>query len=372
MNDKIQLIKPYISFADIEQDFNDIFQSGIFTKGPHVQAFAKEFADYVDAKHAFMFTSATTALWTCMRLLNIGEGDEVAVADFSFPASANVIEDVGAKPIFIDVDLNTYNMCAKDLRKKITPKTKAVMFVAALGNPTGLHEILSICKEHNIPLIEDAACAIGSHEAGKKCGAIADLTCFSFHPRKLMCTGEGGAITTNNDEWAQWLQSRLNHGADGMAGVALDFKNFGYNFRMNELQAAMGRKQLHHIDAIITERQKIRDDYNIALAPLGFIVQHTNTDVHHNVQSLVFRVPDHIQRDDLHYYLKDQNIETSIGTYCMSGCTYFKNKYKDVQKNSAQLQATTITLPCYHNVPVDRVTTAIQNFCEQQKQRAVV
>ena len=147
----IRLIKPYIEYSEVEKEFREIFETGIFTRGQYLSKFSEDLKKYVGAKHAFLTTSATTALWTCLKILNVGPGDEVAIADFSFPATANVVEDVGATPIFIDVDPNTFNMRISDLKEKITKKTKAVIFVDALGNPTGLHDISMFCKKMNIP-----------------------------------------------------------------------------------------------------------------------------------------------------------------------------------------------------------------------------
>jgi dTDP-4-amino-4,6-dideoxygalactose transaminase len=141
MNNMIRLIKPYIEYADVEEGFKDIFASGMFTKGQHVDAFRAELCSYTGAKHAHLATSATTALSACLKLLNIGPGDEVLVSDFSFPATGNVVEDLGARPVFVDVSLETFNMLTPALISKITPKTKAVIAVDAFGNPSGMHEI---------------------------------------------------------------------------------------------------------------------------------------------------------------------------------------------------------------------------------------
>ena len=356
----IRLMKPYISFEEVEADFRAVFESGIFTRGENVGALHRELASYTEAKHAFLATSATTALWVCLKLLDIRPGDEVLVSDFSFPATANVVEDLGGIPIFVDVSLDSFNMLPDDLERKITPSTKAVIFVDALGNPTGLSQIKAICDRHGVPLIEDAACAIGSSDQNRRCGAIADLTCFSFHPRKLLSTGEGGAITTNRDEWAEWLNVKLSHGAKGAKGVGLDFVDYGYNFRLPELQAIMGRKQLARIDQIVDERNRIRADYVRRLQPMGFIPQEIGYGVRHNIQSMVFRVPEAVDRDHLIQSLKASGVESTLGTYCLSGTTYFKTKYQSVQPNSARLEATTITLPCYTDVPVDEVTRQIE------------
>jgi dTDP-4-amino-4,6-dideoxygalactose transaminase len=356
---------PYIGFDEVEADFRAVFESGIFTRGHNVEAFTAELAAYTGAKHAFLATSATTALWACLKILGIGAGDEVAVSDFSFPATANVVEDLGATPVFVDVDLASFNMLATDLAAKITPRTRAVIFVDALGSPTGLHAIKAVCEKHNIPLIEDAACAIGSSEIGERCGAISDLTCFSFHPRKLLSTGEGGAITTNSDDWADRLRVKLAHGASGTRGMGLDFVDFGYNFRLPELQAIMGRKQLARIDAIVDERNAVRAAYVALLEPMGFISQYLSPETRHNVQSMVFRAPESIDRDDLIRALKASGVEATLGTYCQSGTTYFAHKYNDVQPNAAMLEARTITLPCYENVPTHLVAAEIARFIEQ-------
>jgi perosamine synthetase len=345
----IKLIKPYISFSEIEDEFREIFETGCFTKGKNVAIFAEKIRAYTGAKHAFLTTSATTALWMCMRLLGIEKGDEVIVSDFSFPATANIVEDVGAKPVFADISLDTFNMLSEDIERKINSKTKAVIFVDALGNPSGIHDIKTICNKKNIPLIEDAACAIGSSEKGVRCGNIADLTCFSFHPRKLLTTGEGGAITTNHDVWAEKLAIKLAHGAVAENGK-FDFVDYGYNFRLSELQAVMGIKQLAKLDAIVKDRNLIRDAYKKELETLGFCSQQVFENVIHNVQSLVFKVPKEHDRDTLITNLKKQNVESTLGTYCLSGLTFYRRRYDDVQHNSTILQEQTITLPCYNGV----------------------
>lgn len=356
----IRLIRPYISFDEVEADFRQMFADGMFTRGRHVQEFRREIAAYCGSPYAHLTTSATTALSLCMRLLEVGPGDEVVVADFSFPATANVVAEAGARPVFADVSPATFNMTADALARRITPKTKAVIAVDVFGNPTGIHEIAQICRERGLPLIEDAACAIGSAERAIRCGRIADLTCFSFHPRKLLTTGEGGAITTQSADWSAWLEVKLNHGARGMLGFGLDFVDYGYNYRLSEPQAILGRVQLRKLDAIVAERNAIRSAYAERLAGLGFTPQATGKDVVFNVQSLVFRVPSGVDRDALIGGLREDGIETSIGTYCLSGTTYFRKLYADVQPVAERLQRETITFPCYAGVNVERVCDAVR------------
>ncbi len=362
----IRLIRPYVSFDEVEADFRQMFADGILTRGRHVEEFRREVAAYCGSQYAHLTTSATTALSLCLRLLGVGPGDEVVVADFSFPATANVVEEVGARPVFADVSPVTFNMTADALLRRITPKTKAIIAVDVFGNPTGIHEIAQICRERGLPLIEDAACAMGSSERGVRCGRIADLGCFSFHPRKLLTTGEGGAITTQSAEWSAWLDVKLNHGARGMLGYGLDFVDYGYNYRLSEPQAIIGRVQLRKLDAIVAQRNAIRSAYIVRLADLGFSPQSIGADVVFNVQSLVFRVPSGVDRDTLIGKLREDGIETSIGTYCLSGTTYFRKRYGDVQPVAERLQRETITFPCYAGVDLVRVCDAVRTLLAPQ------
>lgn len=359
----IKLIRPSIAFSDVEDDLRSVFESGIFTRGSNVENFREEFSAYTGAEYTHFATSATTALWVCLKLLGVGPGDEVVVSDFSFPATANVVEDLGATPVFADVSPDTFNMTPDALVAALTPRTKAVIFVDALGNPTGLHEIAAICRTKGIPLIEDAACAIGSSERGVRCGKIADLTCFSFHPRKLLNTGEGGAITFDRAAWNDWFKVKLSHGASGSLGYGLDFTDYGYNFRLPEIQAILGRSQLAKLDAVIAERNHIRDSFVEHLGMLGFRPQAVGQDVVYNVQSLVFQVPQGLDRDRIIADLRDRDVESTIGTYCLSGTTYFRKRYNNVQPVAERLQQQTITLPCYAGLDVQRVLDAIRQAC---------
>jgi len=362
MSDYIKLIKPYISFDEISIELQQIFDSGQLTKGLHADKFIESLTEYTNCKHAFLTTSATTALTMCLKSIGVKEGDKVAVSDFSFPATANAVEDLGAIPVFIDVDKDTYNMSVDALRAQIDTTFKALIFVDALGSPSGLDKIKTICKEFSVPLIEDAACALGSSFGDEKVGAIADLTCFSFHPRKLLTTGEGGAILTGNDEYAHWLKMKLNHGALGMKGKGLDFIEYGYNYRMSEIQALMGWKQVLKLDEIMARRHLIANEYENKLEPLGFKRQAVTEGVYHNIQSLVFTVPAGVSRDHLIDYLAEKNVETTLGTYSISATTYYKKKYNCIQPNSYWLEQNTITLPCYDDLDVLHVINSIHDY----------
>ena len=357
----MRIIKPYISFQEVENDFKEIFDSGILTKGKYVRNFREEIKNFTESKFCFLTTSATTALTMALKTVDVKLGDEVIISDFSFPATANVVEDLGAVPIFADVDIETFNMKPEELRKKITNKTKAVIFVDALGNPSGLLDIKAICEEFRIPLVEDSACAIGSQISGKKIGNVADLTCFSFHPRKMVTTGEGGAILTNNSNYANFLEVKLNHGAF-IENDRLDFITFGSNYRLSELQAAMGIVQMKKLKEIINQRTLAKSVYINHLTPLGFKPQKIEDNVVHNIQSIVFIVPKQLNRNHLIKYLHQNKIESTIGTYCLSNTTYYRKKYNDVQPNAKFLENSTITLPCYEELQVEEICSVIKKF----------
>jgi len=354
----IRLVKPYIAYDEVAADFQSIFESGMFTKGTFSTAFPEQLAAYTGARYGFNTTSATTALSACLAILDVGPGDDVIVSDFSFPATANVVEDRGARPVFADVSRQTFNMLPDQLLAKIGPATKAVIFVCAFGSPQGIEEIAQICKAHDLPLIVDAACAVGSFSNDVAVGSIGDLTCFSFHPRKLLTAGEGGAITTDNGSYADVLRVKLMHGSE-VVGGRLEFTTYGYNYRLPELQCAMLIKQLAKLDAIVDRRHLMWQQYCAGLVDLGFHPQLTDEVVRTNLQSVVFTVPEGVSRENLSARLLARGVETTLGTYCLSGGQYFREKYQDVQPNADWLEKHTITLPCHDDVDVSFVVEAI-------------
>jgi dTDP-4-amino-4,6-dideoxygalactose transaminase len=366
MDNNIKLIKPYIELNDIKTELEGVFESGMFTKGIHVEKFQDALKSYTGAKHCFLTTSATTALSMCLQCLGIKRGDKVAVSDYSWPATAHVVEEVGAIPVFIDVDIDTYNMKSSSLLEVIEDDIKAVIFVDALGNPSGIEDIADMCRRHKIPLIEDSACGLGSSVSDRKVGNIADLTCFSFHPRKLITTGEGGAIMTNNSNYASWMKVKLAVGVSGVKNNILDFTTYGYNYRLSEIQALMGWKQVEKLNLITEERNYISNLYDKRLSPYGFIRQKKSEDVYHNIQSLVFKVPKHLERDSLINHLASHNVEATIGTYCLSSTTYYSKKYNSIQKISSELEKCVITFPCYKDVDVDKITKLIIDFSQNE------
>lgn len=352
---KINLIRPSVTLGEFLPFLEDIFESGIFSSGKYNTLFAKELAKITASKFCHPCSSATTALWSCLKFLDIKEGDEVLVSDLSFPATANVVEDLGATPVFVDVNLDTFNMSLSELAAKINTKSKAVIFVDALGNPTGLKEIYQFCKSNKIPLIEDAACALGSYDNDLDFGPTADMSCFSFHPRKIICAGEGGAITTDSEELNNFLEIKLKHGARKTVSGEVIFEDFGYNFRISEIQAALAFVQIKKLQNIVAKRKDIWRQYCDFLLPLGFQAQKVGENVTYNVQSSCFVVPSNLNRDEFAKKLSNDGIDTSIGTYSMSASHYFKQKYCSIQPKAEFLMKNTISFPCYDGLDIDVV-----------------
>ncbi len=262
-----------------------VIRSGWVAQGPEVAAFESELASAVGASHAIAVSSCTAALELCLRALGVGLDDDVVTVSHSFIATANAVVAVGARPIFVDIDPATYGMDASRLEAALTPKTRAILCVHQLGFPCELPAILDIAGRHRIPVIEDAACAIGSEmkvnglwqAIGRPQGLLA---CFSFHPRKVITTGDGGMITTADESLATRLRQLRQHAMSVSSTLRHDsqrvvFESFGepaYNFRMTDLQAAMGRTQLGRLRQTIATRRALAERYRAALDDHSLLV----------------------------------------------------------------------------------------------------
>lgn len=312
--------------------------SGWLTAGPKVREFEEIFAKRHGVKHAMAVTSATTALHLALVALNIQAGDEVIVPAFTWISSANVVIYCGAKVVFVDVDRTTFNIDVNDLKKKITSKTKAIIPVHLFGLCADMDAVKKVAG--NIPLVEDGACAAGAGYKGNAAGSLGTIGCFSFHPRKSVTTGEGGMITTNDDKLAELISSLRNHGASiseeqrhhgAKPYILPDFNILGYNYRMTDLQAAVGIVQLKKLDLFIDEREKWAKFYDEALKDIAWLsTPVVGSDYKHGWQSYVIYIDESkapISRNDMMEKLQQMGVSTRPGTHAPHMLNYYAEKY---------------------------------------------
>jgi dTDP-4-amino-4,6-dideoxygalactose transaminase len=312
--------------------------NGWLTSGPKVREFEQLFAERHQVKHALAVTSATTALHLALVALEVGPGDEVIVPAFTWVSTANVVLYCGATVVFADVDPVTFNMDPADLKKRISPKSKAIIPVHLFGLCANMDAIKAIAG--NIPLIEDGACAAGAAYKGTPAGALGTIGCFSFHPRKSVTTGEGGMITTNDDQLADVISMLRNHGASiseeqrhhGPRPYILpDFNMLGFNYRMTDLQGAVGVVQIKKLDTFIDEREKWAAWYSEQLADIPWLrTPQVGADYKHGWQSFVTFVDESkapCGRNEIMEKLQEQGISTRPGTHAVHMLNYYANKY---------------------------------------------
>ncbi len=329
MDEKIRLTKPFFSDSYLPA-IEKILNSGYWTQGDNVTRFEENLAAYLGVKHAIVVSSGTAALHLSLLSLDIGANDEVILPSFSFAATANVVCISGASPVFVDIKLNDYCIDSDSINAHITKRTKAIMPVHEFGAVADMDSIMRIAEKHNLKVIEDTACALGSKRAKRQAGTFGDLGCFSFHPRKIITTGEGGAIVTNSDELAAKLKMLRSHGYSPLSG----FSEVGLNYRMTELQAVIGIIQLESLTEIISNRREIAAEYNRELKKSDFLLTPQELpDIFHTYQTYHLLLQKG-NRDDFIKYLAHKGIESTVGAQYLAGLPSMKLK-KDFQKDSA-------------------------------------
>ena len=361
---KIRLAKPFLGNRN---DFNgilkEILDCGFLTQGRYVEQFENLVARYLDVPNAIAVSSGTAALHLVLLALDIGLGDEVIVPAFTFPATANVVELVGAKPVFVDVDLSTYNIDEKMIKKAITCRTSAIIPVHLFGNPANMEAIINIAKSKGLKVIEDSAGALGSVYKGRKCGTIGDVGCFSFHPRKIITTAEGGMVITNNYKIVDKIRLLRNHGMK-YSNSKVDFVSPGFNYRMNELEAVLGLIQMKEINSLVTERKKLFSLYKKYLSgDSSCNFQEVLTGCQQAIQTFVIRNKK-VRSQRLLGLLRKRGIEVTIGTYAMHILRYYKEKYgykPNDYPNAYKLYLQGLALPFYNGMKVKD----IKQVCSQ-------
>ncbi len=344
----IPISKPYINSQE-EKIIKDVLRSGWLMQGKRVSEFESKIADYLKVKYAVAVTSGTAALHLSMLALGISKDDEVIVPSFSFVASANCILYVGAKPVFADVDEDTFNIDPKDVEKKITPKTKAIIAVHQIGLPAEIDQLKKLCKKYNLFFVEDAACALGASYEGKMVGGFGDLACFSFHPRKSITTGEGGVITTNSKNLYEKLISLRNHGVVKKDGEE-EYQLLGFNYRMTDLQAAVGLSQFNKLKKIQKKTAEIAKVYNSALSKLPSVqTPFVPKNMKHVYQSYMIKVVDpKVSRDDLVKQLQKKGITAKKGIMLIHIQPLYRKLFGTISLPiTEKLGKTTLILPLF-------------------------
>jgi len=310
MSRMIPIAKPLLGKEELTA-IKEVLESGILVLGEKTRLFEKEFADYIGVKHAVAVSNGTTALDIALKALKISAGDEVVTPAFSFVASGNCILFQGAKPVFADIDAKTFNIDPSDVLNKITRKTKAVICAHLFGQPADMKELLETAERHKIALVEDSAQSHGAEYKGQKVGGIGTVGCFSFYATKNMTTGEGGMITTNDNELTRRARLLIDHGqTEKYQHVIL-----GYNYRMPEVCAAIGRVQLRKLDGFNKKRRENAEILTKGIRKIrGLTPPHINKGVNHVFYQYVIRVEDDFSlgRDDLAKRLQKAGVSIAI------------------------------------------------------------
>jgi perosamine synthetase len=323
---QIPVAKPLLDEMEVEA-VRRVVLSGWVTQGPEVAAFESEFAAFVETDHACAVSNCTTALHLALKAVGVGPGDEVLTVSHTFIATANAIRYLGGIPIFVDIEANGFNIDPELIQAEITPRTKAILCVHQLGMPCDLAAIIEIGRSNGIPVIEDAACATGSEilwdgqweKIGRPRG---DIACFSFHPRKVVTTGDGGMLTTRNAEYDRKFRLWRQHGMSvpdtirhGSRQVIYEgYPELGYNYRMTDLQAAMGRVQLKRLPGLISRRRHLAELYRQELGDITWLETPVEPSwARSNWQSYCVMLPPWLDQRDTMQVLLDKGISTRRG-----------------------------------------------------------
>lgn len=316
------------------------------------EAFKKKF----DVKYALLTSSCTGAMHMGLRALGIKPGDEVIVPELTWVATASVVQYLGAKPVFVDVDIDTWTIDPISFKDAITKKTKAVMPVHLYGHPSKMDEILEIAKNNNILVLEDAAPAIGAKFEGEYCGTFGDISAFSFQGAKMMVTGEGGILLTNNEEYFSRIKQYSEHGRSKDPNKTFWIEALGYKYKMSNIQAALGLAQFERIDELISQKRKIFSWYNNILGNINGINLNQEANWAKSIywmSSIYLSKKFKVNRDELIRLLKEDEIDSrpvfpTISKYPMW--------YSDCQnQNSISLSNNSINLPSGHNLKKDQI-----------------
>ncbi len=377
MNDSSKINVPIARTSLTEAEIDSVLgplRSGWLVQGPKVREFEEKWSAFTGAQHSIAVTSCTTALHLSLAALGFGPGDEAIVPAFTWIATANVVEHLGGKVVFCDIDLDTFNLDVAQLESKITSRTKAILPVHLFGLAADMAAINDLAKKHHLWIVEDAACGFGTRYKGQHVGTFGDTGCFSFHPRKSITTGEGGMITTQSSELAEKLRRLRDHGAamsdlqrhlGARPYLLADHPDAGYNQRMTDIQAALGAAQMDRAQAIILERQCLASSYDAAFADLPWLKAPVNPEGYeHSYQSYpcLFQ-PEPITQESIPRINQARNawmdslqqvgISTRPATHAVHMLKFYREKYQlkpEDFPNAWAANDCSISLPLFHGM----------------------
>lgn len=370
VTEKIAITKPSISRLEIEY-VNDAIANGWGSKCyDYIQKFEKQFGEYQNSKFALTTSSCTGAIHIALMALGVKEGDEVIIPEITWIASVEPVLYIGAKPVFVDVLPDTWCIDPAKIRSAITPRTKAIIPVHVYGNLCDMDAIMNIAREHNLVVLEDAAEGLGSEYNGKKAGSIGDAGVFSFHGTKTISTGEGGIIVTNRQDVLERAKILNDHGRDPKVGKTFWMAEYGYKYKMSNMQAAMGCAQIERVEELIEKKRTIFNWYKELLSEdlCDLNPEHTNTKNSYWMPTAIIHRKIEFDREELFLHLKLHNIDSRPFFYPLSSLPMFQKAPDNTI--AYDLYERGINLPSHHELKkddVEYVCSVITNFFAQKK-----
>ncbi|MBW1972642.1 MAG: DegT/DnrJ/EryC1/StrS family aminotransferase [Deltaproteobacteria bacterium] len=385
----IPLTKPYIDEEELKAVLEPL-KSGWLVQGTKVVEFEKVFSNFIGDGYTCAVSNCTAALHIALTLLGIKENDEVILPAFTYVATANAIEYLKAKPVFVDINIDTFNIKTEDIEKKITNKTKVIIPVHLFGLCADIDPILNLANKYKLKIVEDAACALGSYYKDTHAGLFGDIGCFSFHPRKIITTGEGGMIVTKHKPLIEKAKSLRDHGAktsdlqrhNNKLFLMPEFNELGFNYRMTDIQASIGLSQMKKVPDLLAKRKEMAQRYHDPLSDIPWIkIPVYEKNYLHSYQAYVLRINKNYFNGDMKIansirnrlveYFTKNGIFTRPGTHAVPTLGYYKNKYGFKNSDfpaSVEAETTTITLPLFYQLKdeeQEKVVKTIKEFGEK-------
>lgn len=359
---KIPLLRPFFDREEVEE-ITQVLHSGWVTQGPKSQEFEERAKKYLGVRHAIAVANCTAALHLALLSIGIKKGDDVLVADYTYPATGHAVVYCGARPRFVDVDGRTYNMDPEKLKQRLTKRTKAIIPVHTFGQPADMDPIIEFAEKHNLKVIEDAACAFGARYKKRQAGTMGDVGCFSFHARKGLTTGEGGMVVTNDEKLAERIRHLSVFGLkaawarEGKKFQVPTFTDIGYNYKLSDIAAAIGVVQLRRLDKVLARKRQLAKQWGDILADMKSIAPpYVSKNVEHVFQTYTALVGKKIDRNNVIDGLASYGVQANIGTYS----SYIQPVYKSRDRCPVSLEIfnRALALPLYYGLKESEIDEA--------------